>query len=294
MNKKIKMKKVILNNGESIKYRDYGQGHVLVLLHGNMTSSYHLEAFIQSLPQDIRVIAPDMRGFGQSSYLRPINSLTELSNDINELLNQLDINQYSIAGWSMGGSVAIQHSIDYSSKVSHLILISSIGVKGYPLKSSAEQDDFLTCKKNINDDPLLTTVITALKNKDHTFIKDLWNSVVYNHNKPHKNEYNKLINDALSQVNIIDIYYALSYFNITNESNGVIDGNNIINKLHAPTLILHGENDLVIPVTTANYTYESLMRLNKPVFIHQYPQSGHSLFIDQPEQLKQQILTFIK
>lgn len=294
MDKKINIKKVILNNGESIQYRDCGQGQVFVLLHGNMTSSYHLEQFIQSLPHDIRVIAPDMRGFGQSSYRRPINSLIELSNDINELLNQLDIHQYSLAGWSMGGGVAMQHTIDYKRKVTHLILISSVGVTGYPLKANAGQGDFLTTKKSINDDPLLATIITALNTKDHAFIKELWDTAVYNHKKPQENEYNNLINDVLNQVNITDIYYALSYFNITNESNGIIQGNNIINNLQAPTLILHGEDDLVIPITAANYTYELLTRLNKSVFIHQYPQSGHSLFIDQSEQLKQQILTFIK
>ena len=294
MGQQINFKNVLLSNGESIHYRDSGKGPVLVLLHGNMTSSYHLQQFILSLPDDIRVIAPDMRGFGQSSYNQPINSLTELSTDINELLTQLGINHYALAGWSMGGGVAIQHAVDYKDKVTQLILISSVGITGYPLKANAGQGDFLTSKQAIANDPMTSSVINAFTNKDKAFIQGLWDMAVYNHSKPTEAEYPHLIDDILTQVNINDIYYALSYFNVSSESNGLIQGNNLINYLTTPTLIIHGEDDLVIPVAAANHTYEVLTSLNKSVSIHKYPLSGHSLFIDKPEQLKQQILNFIK
>lgn len=293
MGQLINNKKVILSNGESIFYRDSGAGEVLVLLHGNMTSSFHLINFIQSLPDNIRVIAPDMRGFGQSSYLRSINSLTELSNDLNELLKQLNINHYAIAGWSMGGGIAMQHAIDYKDNVTKLMLISSVATTGYPLKGNAGQGEYLTSKQAIAEDPMLAPVINAFSEQNTAFIQAVWDMAVYNHKKPNETEYPALLEDVLTQVNINDIYYALSYFNITDTHNGIIKGSNLINNIEAPVLILHGEDDLVIPLINARQTQDLLLTLNKSVEIYTYPDSGHSLFIDQPEQLAQQVLTFL-
>lgn len=294
MCQQIKTEKVILANGEEIYYRDSGQGPVLVLLHGNMTSSFHLESFIKSISEGVRVIAPDMRGFGLSSYKQPISSLNELSEDIADLLNQLDVQQYAIAGWSTGGGVAIQHCIDHSDKVSQLVLVSSTGVTGYPVKSNGGQGEYLKSKQAILDDPMFAPIFTAFENKDKAFIRGLWDMVVYNHKKPAEEYYELLIDDVLTQVNLADIYFALSNFNLSDDFNGVIQGNGLIHKFKTPSLILHGEDDLVIPLDTAQHTYRELKRCGEIVSMKTYPNSGHSLFIDQIEDISHQVLTFIK
>jgi 2-hydroxy-6-oxonona-2,4-dienedioate hydrolase len=294
MHQQIKTKNVILASGEEIYYRVSGHGPVLVLLHGNMTSSFHLETYIKSISKEVRVIAPDMRGFGLSSYKQPISSLRELSEDIAELLIQLNVKQYAIAGWSTGGGVAIQHCIDHSDKVSKLVLISSVGVNGYPVKSNGGQGEYLNSKQAILDEPMFTPIFTAFKNKDKAFVRGLWDMVVYNHKKPQPELYELLIDDVLTQVNLVDIYFALSNFNLTDDFNGVIPGNRLIHNFKKPSLILHGEDDLVIPVDTALYNYRAFEKNCEFVLLKTYPDSGHSLFIDQIEDISHQVLTFIK
>ncbi|MFC5076906.1 2-hydroxymuconate semialdehyde hydrolase [Vibrio thalassae] len=285
--------KVTLSNSESIAYIDRGQGTTLLLLHGNMTSSKHLEQFINTLPNNIRVIAPDMRGFGLSSYRKPIDSLSELSSDINELMQLLDIDSFAVAGWSMGGGVAMQMACDYPEKITHLILISSIGTAGYPLRANFGQGELLTSKEMICQDAAISTVVSAFKHKDKTFVKQLWDTAVYNHKKPEEFYYSQLIDDVLTQVNIDNVYYALSRFNISNKTNGIVDGNNLLTRLKAPALILHGESDLVIPLITAQQTNEELTTLGISIDIHECSDSGHSLFIDQPEYLCKKISDFL-
>ncbi|RTR39879.1 alpha/beta hydrolase [Shewanella canadensis] len=294
MCQQIKTEKVILANGEQIYYRECGKGPVLVLLHGNMTSSFHLEEFIKSISSGVRVIAPDMRGFGLSSYKQPISSLNELSDDIADLLNQLNVEHYAIAGWSTGGGVAMQHCIDHREKVSQLVLMSSIGVSGYPIKSNGGQGDYLKSKQAILNDPMFAPVFTAFENKDKAFVRGLWDMVVYNHKKPAAETYELLLDDVLTQVNLADIYFSLSVFNLSDDFNGVSQGNSLIHQFKTPTLILHGDEDLVIPVDTALNTYRELKECGELVSLKTYPSSGHSLFIDQIEDISHQVLTFIK
>lgn len=294
MCQQIKTEKVILANGEQIYYRESGKGPVLVLLHGNMTSSFHLEEFIKSISSGVRVIAPDMRGFGLSSYKQPISSLNELSDDVADLLNQLNVEHYAIAGWSTGGGVAIQHCIDHREKVSQLVLMSSIGISGYPIKSNGGQGDYLKSKQAILDDPMFAPIFSAFENNDKAFVRGLWDMVVYNHNKPAAETYELLIDDVLTQVNLADIYFSLSVFNLSDDSNGVIHGNSQVHKFKTPTLILHGDDDLVIPVGTALNTYRELKECGELVSLKTYPNSGHSLFIDQIQDISHQVLTFIK
>lgn len=290
----INTEKVILSNGEQLYYRECGNGPVLVLLHGNMTSSFHLEGFMKSVSSELRVIAPDMRGFGQSSYNHPISSLNDLSEDIADLLSQLNIESYAIAGWSTGGGVAIDHCINHHEKVSQLVLISSIGMNGYPIKSNASQDDYLTSKQEILDEPMFAPIFSAYKNNDKDFVRGLWNMVVYNHKKPTPHDYDLLIDDVLTQVNLADIYYSLSIFNLTDDFNGVVNGTSQIHQFNTPTLILHGEDDLVIAVENARKTHKMITEQGAFATIKTYPNSGHSLFIDQLDDISHQVLTFIK
>ncbi|ABZ77297.1 alpha/beta hydrolase fold [Shewanella halifaxensis HAW-EB4] len=294
MCQQINTEKVILANGEQIYYRECGKGPVLVLLHGNMTSSFHLEEFMKSVSSELRVIAPDMRGFGQSSYNHPVSNLNDLSEDIADLLSQLNIESYAIAGWSTGGGVAIDHCINHHEKVNQLVLISSIGMNGYPIKSNGGQGDYLKSKQAILDEPMFAPVFSAFKNKDKHFVQGLWNMVVYNHKKPTPQNYDLLIDDVLTQVNLADIYYSLSVFNLMDEFNGVANGTGQIHQFKTPTLILHGEDDLVIAVDTARHTHKMITEQEVFTTIKIYPNSGHSLFIDQLDDISHQVLTFIK
>ena len=89
---KIEKKYLTLPNGEKIAYVEKGKGDkVIVLVHGNFSSSYHYEPLYKRIPDEYRVIVPDLRGYGDSSYNSPIDSLHELGDDVVLLLKEFNI-----------------------------------------------------------------------------------------------------------------------------------------------------------------------------------------------------------
>ena len=65
----LEKKYVNLPNGERYAYIEKGEGDkVVLLIHGNNASSIHYEPLYREFPEGYRVVAPDLRGFGDSSY----------------------------------------------------------------------------------------------------------------------------------------------------------------------------------------------------------------------------------
>ena len=86
------MEKKFVNIGrETLAYLDEGQGEVVLMIHGNMSSSVHYEPLISRIKDRYRCIAVDLRGFGDSTYHDRFDSLAELAEDVNLLLEKLEI-----------------------------------------------------------------------------------------------------------------------------------------------------------------------------------------------------------
>ena len=294
MVKFLKLKKVTLLNGETIAYRESGEGEkTLLLIHGNMTSSRHWDILTEKIKEKYKILAVDMRGFGQSSYNSPINSLNDFAKDIEELLDILKVDICSVIGWSTGGGVALELAANISEKIEKVILLESVGVKGYPIfkKDSNGQptDELLKTKNEIAEDPIqVKPVLNALEAKNKEFYRQLWNIAIYTHNKPNDDLYEEYLDDMLTQRNLVDVDYALTHFNMTNESNGVNHGSNKCELVKAPILILQGNHDYVVPMSMAEDT-NKFIRDSRIVVIN----SGHSPMIDCMNTLIKEIYNFI-
>ncbi len=113
--------------------RGPADGPALVCLHGNVSSSRFFAEAMAALPGDIRIIAPDLRGFGDSE-LAPVDAtrgLRDFADDVAALLDALGIAHAHLLGWSVGGGVALQVAIDQPARVAGLILESPIAPYGF-------------------------------------------------------------------------------------------------------------------------------------------------------------------
>jgi len=281
---KLEIKSVQLPNGETVGYRESGSGDsVLLLIHGNMISSRHLEPLMINFPPQFRLIAIDLPGFGISSYKNRVSSLRDLSETVRLFAHKLHLTQFYLLGWSMGGGVAMQFTSDYPERVKRLILLGSIGVKGYQMLRKSRDGspipgDFLKTREEIGSDPIQTApVLNALRNKDKAFIRKMWDIFIYTDKKPAEEEYEEYIEDTLTQRNYVDIYFAMSRFNISHQNNGVVDGTGAVDKIAVPTLVIHGDRDLVIPQQTASEIVSSIGSNAKLVIL---PNTGHSPLVD--------------
>lgn len=277
------MKKVNIGN-EIIAYREAGKGkRNILLIHGNMTSSLHLNTLIDELKDEVHIIAPDLRGFGESSYNESFDSLEELARDIKTLLERIDFNDFDVLGWSTGGGVALHLAALVGNKIGKIYLLDSVGIKGYQMYKKDESlnpivGEYLKTKKEIENDPVqVKPVLDALKNKDKAFYKYLWELLIYNNgNIPDESIYDSYLDDMLTQKNLVDIDYSLTRFNISKEHNGLVEGSNLIDRINQEVIIIHGENDMVVPVSEAYYSDKNIKNSRLEIIT----KCGHSPLVD--------------
>ncbi len=287
------MNKVLLNNGEEIAYREVGTGEeVFICIHGNMCSSFEFEDFMNSLAtKNIRVISPDLRGFGESSYNNTVNTFEEYANDIIELIDKLNISSFSLLGHYIGGAVAMEIASALKNRVKKLVLVSSVGTQGYPMHKldSVGQpipNEFLKSREEIENDRFRVLPVQQIfDNKDSDFLKGVFDSILFNTTSLSDYKINRIIEDAFSQKSITDVYCALSSFNISNK----LEGNNRIENITAETVVIQGSNDALVPFDMAyliKYGLKSKSKIETGTF-------GHSPFLDSPEWIENIVLNFI-
>jgi pimeloyl-ACP methyl ester carboxylesterase len=111
-------------------------GRPLLLVHGNITTGGFWRYVAERLPEDVRVIAPDLRSFGLTEA-KPIDAtrgLRDMSDDVYSLLEALGLSgrgDVHAAGWSMGGGVLQQYLIDHPHDLASLTLMAPISPYGF-------------------------------------------------------------------------------------------------------------------------------------------------------------------
>ncbi|MCW6035856.1 alpha/beta hydrolase [Spirulina subsalsa FACHB-351] len=290
------MQSITLDNGETLAYRESGQGErVLLLIHGNLSSSQYWDVLMEQLPEDYHVFAPDLRGFGNSSYHHPIESISDFAEDLQAFIRQLQLKRPMILGWSLGGAIALQLACDTPQLLSRLILLASVNPQGFPLPKRdiygrPIPGEFFQTKTELAQDPLvILPILKAFETQDQSFFKSLWNQVVYTQNKPDAQQYRRYLRATLKQRNYLDVIYALSCFNLSSHHNGVVPGTGAIKRLKSPTLIIHGDRDYVIPKSKALEGVKMLENQPKLVILKK---AGHSPLVDNLEGLVTEIKAF--
>lgn len=117
----------------SFRHDGRDAGEPVVLVHGNISSSLFWEDTLRALPDGYRGLAPDLRGFGDTEAL-PIDAgrgVRDFSDDLHAALAGLGIARCHVAGWSMGGGVAMQLLLDHPDLVASLTLVNPVSPYGY-------------------------------------------------------------------------------------------------------------------------------------------------------------------
>gem|GEM_PF-163496 len=123
--------------GSPIHYRDVGEGPVVVLLHGEISSLHIWDKWIETLSQDFRVIAIDLPGSGLTSAPHCIKdtrdtcaenlTLHYIQHTFEFFIEDLNLDKFSLVGSSYGGYLAALYALDHPQKLDKLVLISPLG-----------------------------------------------------------------------------------------------------------------------------------------------------------------------
>ncbi|WP_339282189.1 alpha/beta hydrolase [Oceanobacillus sp. FSL K6-3682] len=282
---------ITLDTGENLFYvkRDGGE-HVLLLIHGNMASSAQWDLLLKEIDPVFTVYAIDLRGYGQSTYHQPVNSIKDFSDDIKQLVDQLDLKTFSLLGWSNGGGVAMQFAIDYPDYVQKIVLLSSMSTRGYPAFNT--EGKRIHSREQLVKDPGLNRMLDAQKMNNQAFFRSAMDQVLYSVNQPNEEQYQKYLTSATQQRNILDAAYAANVFNISTVSNGVADGTGEIRNLAAPILVIWGKNDLIVSEIMTLEIIEDLQEAGID-FRYASVNAGHALLIDNLEVVLKETYTFL-
>jgi len=113
-----------LSNGVRIFYQDRGEGKPLVLIHHLAGSINSWKYIFPILAEKYRVIEYDLRGHGRSSIIPGPYKIEDHSEDLKQLLEELEVKSPIIVGHSIGTLIAIDYAI--RNQVDKLVLIGAL------------------------------------------------------------------------------------------------------------------------------------------------------------------------
>ena len=289
-------KTLLLPNGETLAYLEHGTGkQVLFLIHGNMSSGVHFLPLIERLENDFHIIAPDMRGFGDSSYHHRFDSLHELAEDLASFANAFHLKNMIVAGWSTGGGVALSLAAHHPELVKKIVLIESMSYRGYPLftKDAAGKSVLGSVYKTKDDmakDPIqVAPAVAAMETKNFPFMSWLWDISIYSNKKPTPEQNKLFIDETLKQRNLVDIDWSIASFNMGVGTNLYSLGDDSIKKVTVPVLSFWGKKDYVV---LEYMVKETVAVLGDQARLITFENSGHSPLVDEPDALAEHIKAF--
>ena len=282
------MEKRYLDIGrEVLAYLDEGSGEPVLLLHGNMSSSVHFEPLIERLRGGWRCIAPDLRGFGDSTYRASFDSLDELAEDVSLFLERLGLPSVFVAGWSTGGGIGLKLAAICPDKVRKLFCIEGAGHRGYPIfeKDAAMQNTGrpYESKLRMAEDPLqVAPMLGIFEAGNAAAMTAIWDATIYPAKKPTTEQSVRWIAETLKQRNLIDVDWALATLNMSEEPGSYGPGDGSIRKVACPVALTTGQLDLVVPEAMVLDNYRAL---GGDATLLRYEDCGHSPLVDCPDRL---------
>lgn len=295
---KLEKKYMDLPNGEKMAYIEKGQGNkVIVLIHGNFSSCYHYEPLYKRIPEGYRVVAMDLRGYGDSSYHTPVDTIHDFADDVVLLLKQLGIEKAVVVGWSLGGCVSMSLAARYPALVEKLVLIGSGSAKGFPVFKKSQTNESIIgsiyeSKEELALDPVtVVPMVMCQKTQNFKLMESIWNFTIYtseSKKQPAEEENEVYIAETLKQRNLVDADWALMHFNISDQTSFYSAGEDIAKNIVCPVLAVNGKQDITVSEVMTSENRQAIKQITQKY----YDDCGHSVLNDQPEQLLQDLLEF--
>lgn len=110
-------------DGTRIHYRRLGRGRPLVLLHGFPQTGHMWRKVMPPLAEHYDVVAPDLRGYGDSDKPRGGYDKRTMAADVADLIQALGLEPVVLVGHDRGARVAHRFALDHPARLTHLVLL---------------------------------------------------------------------------------------------------------------------------------------------------------------------------
>lgn len=272
------MSTITVKDGTTIYYKDWGNGPVVTFSHGWPLCSDAWDGQLLFLAQNgFRGVAHDRRGHGRSSQAWSGNDMNGYADDLAAVIDALDLKEVTLVGHSTGGGEVARYIGRYGTqRVVAAVLIAA--VPPVMVKSSG------------NPEGLPIEVFDELRSsltKDRSqFYKNLA-LMFYGANRPGARVSQGTLDQFWlwsMQAGLKNAYDSIKAFSET-------DFTDDLKKFDVPTLVMHGEDDQIVPVKDSAKKSARLIKGAKEVY---YPDTPHGLTATHADQINADLLEFLR
>ncbi len=260
-----------------IHYVDQGEGQPVVLIHGWPLSNAMWEQQIAALVDGgYRCIAYDRRGFGDSGKPDSGYDYDTFASDLNDLMTSLDLENAVLAGFSMGGGEVARYIGRYGTgKVSKAMLLAA--VPPFLMKTADNPDGA--------DEAMFDGMVDSVKKDRATFFEGFFPKF-FNWTPGSGTPPDELVAQARS--------IAMSASPLATEqcivAFGKTDFRRDLSKFDVPTLIVHGDNDQIVPIDISGKKSHEMIEGSRYEVI---PGAPHGFAATHAEKLNGLMLDFL-
>ena len=267
-----------VKDGTQIYFKDLGAGQPIFFHHGWPLSSDDWDAQMMFfLNQGYRVIAHDRRGHGRSTQTFTGNDMDTYAADVAELTEFLDLKDAIHVGHSTGGGEALRYAAQYGKgRVSKVVLISAI--TPYMI---ADERNPNGVPLSVFDDIRFNTL-----NNRQQFYHDL-TVPFYGYNREGANVKKGIQDNWWRQGMMGGIKAHYDCIEVFSETDFTED----LKSIEVPVLVLHGDDDQIVPYETTAVKANELLKNGKLII---YPGFSHGMPTTEAETINKDILEFIK
>jgi len=270
---------ITTKDGVDIYYKDWGSGQPIVFSHGWPLNSDSWESQMFHLANNgFRVIAHDRRGHGRSSQPWDGNDMDHYADDLAAVIDALDLKNAILVGFSTGGGEVARYVGRHGTKrVAKLVLVSAVP----PL--------MLKTADNPGGLPIeVFDGIRAASVKDRSQLYlDVAGGPFYGYNRPGAKPSQGAINAWWMQGMMgghKNTYDSIKAFSET-------DFRADLKKFDKPTLVIHGDDDQIVPIDAAGRASAALVKGAKLIV---YPGAPHGLTETHKDKVNADLLAFAK
>jgi non-heme chloroperoxidase len=265
-------------DGTQIYYKDWGRGPVVTFSHGWPLNADMWDGQMLFLSQNgFRTIAHDRRGHGRSQQASANNDMNGYADDLAAVIETLDLRNVTCVGHSTGGGEVVRYLGRYGTKrVSRAVLIAAVPP--------------LLLKTPANPEGLPLEVFDGIRAalvKDRSQAYRDFAVAFYGANR----EGAKVSQGVLDQFWLWSMQCGLKNSYDSVQAFSETDFTEDLKKIDVPTLVLHGEDDQVVPVHDSARKSARLIAGAKAIY---YPGAPHGITATHQDRINADLLAFLR